>query len=413
MSGRYHRRPQDSLTFSVIEADHGHHGLDSHRSPRKCGAPSTMPEIGSQLLLAMYETAVTIRRFEQRAIEQYRLGNIRGYLHPYLGEEAIAVGSIAALEPGDYIVSTHRGHGHAIAKGHEPRPDDGRAVRQGDGLLPGPGRLDARREPGDPEPRRERHRRRRARHRGRRRHGDQAARRSPSSSSPSAAMARRPTGCGTSRSTWRRSGICRSIFVLENNQYAVSTPIRDSARVEHLSSRAAGYGMPGVHGRRQRCRGRVRGDGTSRSARARAGEGPTLIECMTYRQGGHHVNDPGLYLPADELERWKARDPLILLRDRLAKAGVDEADVDASRRAGGRVMDEAVEFATASPIRRSRSSSPRSPLRRGTGRREPADRRSMQVPRSPPGGAPGGDGARRVGVRHRRGHRRAAAVPTR
>src|SRR5260221_228052 len=80
-----------------------------------------MSEIGPQLLVSMYETAATIRRFEQRAIEQYRLGNIRGYLHPYLGEEGIAVGSIAAIEREDYIVSTHRGHGHAIAKGHEPR----------------------------------------------------------------------------------------------------------------------------------------------------------------------------------------------------------------------------------------------------------------------------------------------------
>ena len=86
------------------------------------------------------------------------------------------------------------------------------------------------------------------------------------------------------------------IFVLENNQYAVSTPIRDSARVDHLSERAAAYGMPGLTV-----------DGNDAVAvyeampeplrRARAGEGPTLIECMTYRHGGHHVNDPGLYLP--------------------------------------------------------------------------------------------------------------------
>src|SRR5258705_225565 len=79
-----------------------------------------MTDPGPTLLLAMYETAATIRRFEQRAIEQYRLGNIRGYLHPYLGEEGIAVGAIAAIERDDYIVSTHRGHGHAIAKGHDP-----------------------------------------------------------------------------------------------------------------------------------------------------------------------------------------------------------------------------------------------------------------------------------------------------
>src|SRR3954449_10787206 len=80
-----------------------------------------MTEIAADLLGRMYETAATIRRFEQRAIEQYRLGNIRGYLHPYLGEEGIAVGAIAAIGPDDYIVSTHRGHGHAIAKGHDPK----------------------------------------------------------------------------------------------------------------------------------------------------------------------------------------------------------------------------------------------------------------------------------------------------
>jgi pyruvate dehydrogenase E1 component alpha subunit len=67
-----------------------------------------MSEIGPQLLEQMYETTATIRRFEQRAIEQYRLGQIRGYLHPYLGQEGIAVGAIAAIEPDDYIVSTHR-----------------------------------------------------------------------------------------------------------------------------------------------------------------------------------------------------------------------------------------------------------------------------------------------------------------
>ena len=109
------------------------------------------------------------------------------------------------------------------------------------------------------------------------------------------------------------------IFVLENNQYAVSTPIADSARVDHLSDRAAAYGMPGVT---------VDGNDAvvvyeamqEPLRRARAGEGPTLIECKTYRHGGHHVNDPGLYLPKDELERWKAHDPLLVLRERLAAA---------------------------------------------------------------------------------------------
>ena len=80
-----------------------------------------MADVGRELVASLYETVLTIRRFEQRGIEQYRLGNIRGYFHPYLGEEAIAAGAIGALRPDDYIVSTHRGHGHAIAKGHDPR----------------------------------------------------------------------------------------------------------------------------------------------------------------------------------------------------------------------------------------------------------------------------------------------------
>jgi pyruvate dehydrogenase E1 component alpha subunit len=70
---------------------------------------------------------------------------------------------------------------------------------------------------------------------------------------------------------------------------------------------------------------------------------------MTYRQGGHHVNDPGLYLPADELAHWKSRDPLIVLRDRLAKAGVDDVAIAAVDERVEQVMEEAVEFATASP----------------------------------------------------------------
>jgi TPP-dependent pyruvate/acetoin dehydrogenase alpha subunit len=83
--------------------------------------------------------------------------------------------------------------------------------------------------------------------------------------------------------------------------------------------------------------------------RARAGEGPSLIECLTYRHGGHHVNDPGLYLPKDELERWKAHDPLLVLRERLAGAGVDESAIAAIDAEVERRIDEAVAFAEASP----------------------------------------------------------------
>ena len=306
-----------------------------------------MSEIGAQLLLEMYETAATIRRFEQRAIEQYRLGNIRGYLHPYLGEEAIAVGSIAAIEPTDYIVSTHRGHGHAIAKGHEPRRMMAELFGRDTGYCHGRG--------GSMH----------VASRSIRNLGANGVVAGGLGIATGAALAIKQRGgselvvafCsdgGSANGMWHESMNLAAIwdlpviFVLENNQYAVSTPIRDSARVEHLSTRAIGYGMPGitVNGNDAAI---VYGAMQEPVRRARAGEGPSLVECTTFRHGGHHVNDPGLYLPADELARWKARDPLIVLRERLARAGVDSAAVDVIDARVEAVLDEAVEFATESP----------------------------------------------------------------
>lgn len=298
-------------------------------------------------LIAMYETAATIRLFEQRAIEQYRLGNIRGYLHPYLGEEGIAVGSIAALSPDDYIVSTHRGHGHAIAKGHDPRRMMAELFAKETGYCRGRGGS--------------MHVASRSVHNL----GANGIVAGGLGIADGAALAIKQRGgsevvvafCSDGSSAngmWHESLNLAAIwdlpviFVLENNQYAVSTPIRDSARVERLAARAAGYGMPGLT---------VDGNDAvvvyeamqEPLRRARAGEGPSLIECMTFRHGGHHVNDPGLYLPAAELEYWKAHDPLIVLRERLAGAGVDEAVIAEVDERVQRLIEEAVEFATTSP----------------------------------------------------------------
>jgi acetoin:2,6-dichlorophenolindophenol oxidoreductase subunit alpha len=306
-----------------------------------------MSEITTGRLLAMYETAATIRRFEQRAIEQYRLGNIRGYLHPYLGEEAIAVGAIAALGPDDYIVSTHRGHGHAIAKGHDPRRMMAELFGRETGYCHGRG--------GSMH----------VASRSTRNLGANGIVGGGLAIAAGAAMAIRQRGghevvvafCSDGSSAngiWHEAMNLAAIwdlpviFVLENNQYAVSTPIRDSARVSQLSERAAAYGMPGLT---------VDGNDAvvvyeameAPIRRARAGEGPTLLECMTFRHGGHHVNDPGLYLPQDELQRWKAHDPLIVLRGRLAEAGVDEAVIAEADARVEQLMDEAVAFADASP----------------------------------------------------------------
>ena len=306
-----------------------------------------MTDLEPALLLDMYETAATIRRFEQRAIEQYRLGNIRGYLHPYLGQEAIAVGAIAAIGPDDYIVSTHRGHGHAIAKGHDPKRMMAELFGKETGYCGGRG--------GSMH----------VASRSIRNLGANGVVAGGLGIGTGAALAIKQRGgsevvlafCSDGSSAngmWHESLNLAAIwdlpvvFVLENNQYAVSTPIRDSARVERLAVRAAGYGMPGLTV-----------DGNDAAAvyeamdepirRARSGAGPSLVECMTFRHGGHHVNDPGLYLDADELARWKARDPLIVLRERLAAAGVDGSTVDAIDERVEALLEEAVEFATASP----------------------------------------------------------------
>jgi pyruvate dehydrogenase E1 component alpha subunit len=306
-----------------------------------------MSEIDAGLLESMYRTAVTIRRFEQRAVEQYRLGNIRGYLHLYLGEEAIAVGSIAALEADDYIVSTHRGHGHAIAKGHEPRHMMAELFGRETGYCRGRG--------GSMH----------VASRSVRNLGANGIVGGGLAIAVGAAMAIHQRGgrevvgafCSDGSSAngiWHEALNLAAIwdlpvvFILENNQYAVSTPIRDSARVARLSDRAAAYGMPGVtvDGNDAAL---VYGAMQEPLRRARAGEGPSLIECLTYRHGGHHVNDPGLYLPKDELERWKAHDPLLVLRERLAAAGVDESTIAGIDAEVERQIDEAVEFAEASP----------------------------------------------------------------
>ena len=306
-----------------------------------------MTETGPHLLAAMYETALTIRRFELRAIEQYRLGNIRGYFHPYLGEEAIAVGSIAALEPADYIVSTHRGHGHAIAKGHDPRRMMAELFGRETGYCRGRG--------GSMH----------VASRSVRNLGANGIVAGGLGIADGAALAIKQRGgpeivvafCSDGSSAngmWHESLNLAAIwdlpvvFVLENNQYAVSTPIRDSARVERLSSRAAGYGIPGltVDGNDAAL---VYGAMQEPIRRARAGEGPTLIECMTFRHGGHHVNDPGLYLKPEELEHWKGRDPLIILKDRLAREGVDEAAIAVIDERVEALIEAAIQFATDSP----------------------------------------------------------------
>jgi len=306
-----------------------------------------MPTPTTETIKKMYKDAYTIRRFEEKATEQYRLGNIRGYVHAYIGEEAIAVATISACRPDDYITSTHRGHGHAIAKGHDLKYMYAELFGKATGYCKGRGG---------------------SMHITNMAQGNLGANGIVGGGIPIAVGAgmaiKQKKGdqvvlCffsdgGTNNGVFHESLNLAAIFhlpvlfILENNHYAVSTPIKTSALVKDLSIRAEGYGIPGIT---------LDGNDAVKIyeameepiRRARKGEGPTLIECKTYRHGGHHINDPGLYMPKDELEYWKSRDPLIILKDYLKKAGVKASEIEMINQQVEKELDEAIQFGLESP----------------------------------------------------------------
>jgi acetoin:2,6-dichlorophenolindophenol oxidoreductase subunit alpha len=306
-----------------------------------------MSAVGVDLVKKMYEQALSIRRFEQVGIENYRLGNIRGYYHPYLGEEGIAVGVISALNPDDYITSTHRGHGHCIAKGHDPRRMFAEVFGRASGYCQGIGG---------------------SMHISSRALNNLGANGIVAGGIPIAAGAAMgikqkggqqvvvcffsdgATNNGTFHEGLNISALFNLpvIFVLENNQYAVSTPISQSTLCGDLAERAAGYCMPGYS-----CEGNdaleVYQIIQEPIRRARAGEGPSLVEFKTYRHSGHHVNDPGAYMPQEELAYWKAKDPVDILKKRLLEMGVSKTEIEAIEAQVEKEMQEGVEFALQSP----------------------------------------------------------------
>ncbi|HEY60307.1 MAG TPA: thiamine pyrophosphate-dependent dehydrogenase E1 component subunit alpha [Anaerolineae bacterium] len=299
------------------------------------------------ILKKMYRLILSIRRFEERATEQYRLGNIRGYLHPYIGEEAIAVGAITALEPTDYITSTHRGHGHAIAKEHCLTTMLAELFGKATGYCKG---------------------------RGGSMHVACLEQRNLGANGIVGAGIPIATGAGMAikQKKGREVVLCffsdgainngvfheslnmaaiyhlPVIYIIENNHYAVTSPVEAMTLIKDLSVRATGYGIPGIT---------IDGNDAVKVyetmqvpiSRARKGEGPTLIECKTYRFSGHHVNDPGLYMPKEKLEYWKSKDPLIIMRKYLQEQSLTDKDIQAINAQVEKSIDEAVKFALESP----------------------------------------------------------------
>ncbi len=299
-------------------------------------------------LLRIYKTLYTIRKFEQQCIKLYRDGFIRGYFHPYLGEEAIAVGVCEALEERDYIVSTHRGHGHCIARGAELGKMVAEVLAKETGYCKGlggsmhiadvtKGNLGANGIVG-----------------GGIAMGVGAALGAKIRNDDRVCAVFFSDGASNNGVFAESLNLAAAwdapvVFVLENNQYAVCTRVEDSCKADDLYKIGEGFSVTShmvdgndvleVH---EKCGEAV--------AQCRKGKGPVLIEAKTYRHGGHHVNDPGSYMPKDRLEYFREKDPVKVARGHASSLrNVKESEIKKLEKEVEKNMEDAVEFAKNSP----------------------------------------------------------------
>ena len=299
-------------------------------------------------LLTYYKTMLVIRRFEERVERLFSDGVIQGTTHPAIGQEAVAVGVCGALAEGDTITSTHRGHAHFIAYGGDPRRIMAELYGKSTGYSGGRGGSQLMADFST---------------------GFLGANGITGGNIPIATGAAlsaqlRKTGhvtaCffgdgaanqGTFHESLNLAGLWKLpvIYVCENNMYAMSTKVDDALPIADIADRAAGYGFPGlvVDGNDVLA---IENVVQKARERARAMEGPTLIECKTYRLSGHSRGDQRAYrTPEEEDDAW-TRDPVERFRDQLLEAGHLTADADtALRDEAERVVDDAVRFAEQSP----------------------------------------------------------------
>ncbi len=301
--------------------------------------------IEKEKLIDMYRVMVRIRTFEQRVKKEFAAGHIGGSVHLYAGEEAIATGACANLRPDDYIVSTHRGHGHVIAKGGKTNLMMAELYGKKTGYCKG---------------------KRGSMHIADVDIGMLGANGIVGAGIPiagGAAISAKMRGtnqvaicfCGdgatnTTRfheginlaSIWRLPVVC----IIENNQYAESTLISYAANIANLADRASAYGIPGKT---------VDGNDVlavyEAVARARRGEGPTLVECKTYRHRGHSEGSPQAYKPKEEVEEWMKKDPIPRFREKLTGMGVlTEKKADEIKQEAVEELDKAMRYAEESPL---------------------------------------------------------------
>jgi len=268
---------------------------------------------------------VEIRLFENKTQELFMQGRVEGTTHLCQGQEGAIVGAVSALAPDDYLTITYRGHGHALARGMSLEAAFGELMGRSPGCCRGVGG---------------------SMHFTDASLGLLGAFAIVGAGLPvalGAAMSSKRLGLGrvaatfcgeaaTNIGTFHESLNMAAVwsapivFVVENNLYGEYTPMRDTTPLDDIAERAAAYAMPGVMVDGQDI-GAVHAEVANAVDRARAGDGPTLIEVKTYRFSGHSRTDPAKYRPEGELDAWKERDPIALLGEALAADGLlDEAE---------------------------------------------------------------------------------------
>jgi acetoin:2,6-dichlorophenolindophenol oxidoreductase subunit alpha len=299
-------------------------------------------------LLALYEQMALIRRTEKAAHDLFLQGLVKGTTHLAAGHEAIAVGASAALRVDDYVFATYRGHHHAMARGATPEECLAELMSRATGLCKAKGgsmhltKADANML------------------------GSYAIVGAHLPMAVGAAWSARLRGTGQLAVAFFGDGATNIgsfhealnlaavwklpvLFVCENNLYMEYTPIADVTAVPRpAADRAPAYGIPGevVDGNDvvsvQEAVARL-------ARRARAGDGPAVLEAETYRHFGHSRTDPATYRPAEEVERWLKHDPLDIARGRLIEAGVPEETVTAADERAQAVVRQAIEAAKSAP----------------------------------------------------------------
>ena len=296
----------------------------------------------------IYLTMAKIRAFETKALKLFENNKLRGSVHLYIGEEAVAATVCSRLTDADYITSTHRGHGHCIAKGADLNKSRAELMGKATGYCKGRsgsmhiadfnvGNLGANAIVGGGIP-----------------IAVGAALSAKLQKQDRVAVSFFGDGAsneGTFHESLNLASVMKLpiIFVCENNGYGISVPVSQSTSVKDISVRAKAYDMPGetVDGHDVEA---IDAAFARALERAKAGEGPSLIECKTYRWMGHWTGDPQTYRTREEVAAWKEKDPVKRWREKLIAAGLYTAEeLDAIDKAADEETEAATEFALNSP----------------------------------------------------------------